>query len=495
MCFPTSPISSRLKLSVKTKLMVVTGFLMTAVLVLVMALVSNNMAHVIEDETRKRGVAIAQLFGTANFVHLQSSYWLPVQQNARTAKSENNLSYVVVYDSRQRLIAHTEDENLVYPTPTDPEMRRLLAADSLLFRTLLLSDGSPVFDILLPVNMPNQPNRWGTVQIGISAENMYRSIRDTQLHLLQIGLFTLVLGLLGALVLAARLTKPLARLQQGSLRAAAGDLSSRIEVRSGDEMEALAENFNFMMDQIKQHQDERVRSEKLAAVGYMVNTIVHDCRTPITVIKGFASVLQEFQISAEQQRECLDFINFEVGRMERMLDEILQYAADRKTELKLEVEALDEFARDCCVEIEILLKHTAIEFSSQLNSGALVRIDRDKLRRAVLNIAGNAREALKGNGSIRLTTAHEEGQATIQVSDTGSGISPELQQKIFDPFFTHGKSGGFGLGMSITQKIVRDHAGKIQLESSLGKGTTFTIRIPVAEAHGRTTAAVGGSLQ
>lgn len=473
--------------------MLVIGLLMTAVLGVVMALVSHNMGRVIEDETRKRGIAIAQLFGATNLAHLQNAYWRPVQQNAHTAKSENDLAYVIVYDKEKRVIAHTEDENLIHPAPTDPEVLGLLAADSLLFRRTPLASDTRVFDILLPVNMQGYPNRWGTVQIGISAEHMYRSIRDTQLHLLQTGLFCLVLGLLGAAVLAARLTKPLLKLKEGSLRAATGDLSSRIEVHSGDEMEALAENFNFMMDQIKQHHEERLRSEKLAAVGFMVNTIVHDCRTPITVIKGFASVMQEFQISAEQQRECLDFINFEVGRMERMLDEILQYATDKKSQLKLEEAPLDEFARECCIEIEILLKHTEIQFSSDLNSGAWVRIDRDKLRRAVLNIAANAREALQGKGSICVATTRENGQAVIRVTDTGSGIAEEVKQKIFDPFFTHGKSHGFGLGMSITQKIVRDHSGGIQLESTIGKGTTFSIRIPLVEAVGKTIGAAGST--
>ncbi|MCI0417735.1 MAG: HAMP domain-containing histidine kinase, partial [Acidobacteria bacterium] len=379
--------------------------------------------------------------------------------------------------------------------PSDPETRNLLANNSMLFREIQAESRNgaapqKVFDTLLPVNSPESPRPWGTVRIGIAADDMHRYLRDTQVHILQIGLLSLVLGLLGAAFLAARITTPIVRLKEGSLRAASGDLSSRIDVQSGDELEALANNFNFMMDQIRQHQEERIRAEKLAAVGYMVNTIVHDCRTPITVIKGFASVLQEFQTSAEQQRKCLDFIHFEVGRMERMLDEILQYAIDRKTSLSFQEEPFDDFAQECCTEIEVLLKHTQIQFSSKLDCKVAVRMDKDKLRRAILNIAANAREALKGAGEICVRTEQADGQAVIHVADTGTGIPAELKSKIFEPFFTHGKSlSGFGLGMSITRKIIADHSGRIDLESEVGKGTIFSIRLPLAENHPRASAA------
>ena len=106
-------------------------------------------------------------------------------------------------------------------------------------------------------------------------------------------------------------------------------------------------------------------------------------------------MLQEFETSPAQQREYLDFIQFEVDRMERMLDEILQYAVERKTSLVFHEESLDDFVKECCTEIKVLLKTTQIQLSSDLRCDALVRVDRDKLRRAILNLAANAREALE----------------------------------------------------------------------------------------------------
>jgi len=485
------------RLGLRTKLMLLTSLGMLFVVSTVVALVSRNMRHVIEDETRKRSLAIAKSFGATNLEFVKLYSWYSVQQNARLARNDNELAYLVVYNKEGLRVADTEDPYLLFPVPAAPEVRSFLAQGSVLFREIEFRNSDTksserVFDTLVPITSGDSPRPWATVRIGIATAPMVRSLQDTQLHILQIGLFSLLIGLLGAAFLGARITTPIIRLKEGSLRAASGDLSSTIQVHSGDELEALAQNFNYMIAQIKQHQEERIRAEKLAAVGYMVNTVVHDCRTPITVIKGFASVLQEFQTSPAQQREYLDFIQFEVDRMERMLDEILQYAVDRKTSLVFHEEPLDDFVKECCTEIKVLLKTTQIQLSTDLRCNALVRIDRDKLRRAILNLAANAREALKGEGEIRVKTESLDGQAVIHVEDTGSGIPEDLREKIFEPFFTQGKSlKGFGLGMSITQRIVADHSGKIELQSEVGKGTTFSIWLPAAAANPRANAAAG----
>ena len=482
------------QLGLRAKLMLLTTGVMLFVVAMVVIFVSWNMRSVIEDETLKRSLAIATSFGASNRESIRAYSWFRVQQNANAAKSDNGLAYLVVYNKEGLRVADTEDPQVLTPLPAEPSVRSLLAQASVLSREIKFTPGAGgeseiVFDTFVPIAPDDSPRPWATVRIGIATASRDSTVRETQLHILQIGLLALLLGLLGAAFLGTRITTPIVRLKEGSLRAAAGDLSSIIEVHSGDELEALAKNFNYMMAQIKQHQEERIRAEKLAAVGYMVNTVVHDCRTPIAVIKGFASVMQEFETSPAQQREYLDFIEFEVDRMERMLDEILQYAVERKTSLVFQEEHLDDFVRECCTEIKILLRTTQIQLSSDLRSDALVRVDRDKLRRAILNLVANAREALKGEGEIRLKTESINGHAIIHVEDTGSGIPEEIRAKIFEPFFTHGKSlKGFGLGMSITQRIITDHAGRIELQSESGKGTTFSIWLPLAVASPRASA-------
>lgn len=473
--------------------MLLTSCVMLLVVSTVVILVSRNMRHVIRDETLRRSLAIGKAFGAADLEAFRLYNWFPVQQRAKIARNDNELSFLAVYTKEGQRAADTDDPSLLYPVPASPEILPVITQALVVTREIEYSPApgvfEKVFDTFVPILADDSSRPWATVRIGISTEPLLRTLRSTQIHILQVGALSLLVGLLGATFLGARITTPIVRLKQGSLRAAAGDLSSKIEVRSGDELEALAENFNYMMAQIKQHQEERIRAEKLAAVGYMVNTVVHNCRTPIAVIKGFASILQEFQNSPAQQQEYLNFIQSEVDRMERMLDEILQYATERKTSLVFREESLDVFLSDCCTEIEVLLRTTHIRLSRDLACGAIVRIDRDKLRRAVLNLAANAREALKGEGEIQVKAELVGGRALIHVQDTGSGIPEELRDKIFEPFFTHGKSlKGFGLGMSITQRIVADHAGTIELRTELGQGTVFSIWLPLAAPTPRANA-------
>lgn len=480
------PYHPRLKL--RTQLMLLTGLLVGLIILLVMVLVNRNTRRLIREETQQHGIAIAQLFGATNLNHLKFYDSESVQQNAPIAKTENGLLYLIVYNKEGLTVVHTEDPTLVLATDPSREAIESIKAESPLIRELEVRSGplgvpQRAFDISVPVKTSESPGRWGTVRIGISPNHMNQSLAEMRSQILQIGLIALFFGLLGALILAERIGAPISKLMTGSLRAAGGDLSHRIEVHSGDELEGLATNFNYMMDQIRLNQEERIKSERMAAVGQMVNAIVHDCRTPITVIKGFASVLKDFELSHEKKEECLDFIDFEVERMEKMLEEILQFARSQKTPMVLENHHCDQFIRECAIEIGALLNDTHIQLSQDLQCDSVARMDRDKLRRAILNIAANAKEALKGRGELRITTRSSQSHVIIMVADSGAGIPEDIRKRVFDPFFTHGKPGGFGLGMSITKAIIDGHSGTISLESEPGKGTVFSIQIPLAESR------------
>ncbi|MEW5978727.1 MAG: ATP-binding protein [Acidobacteriota bacterium] len=472
-------------LTLRMKLLFLTSLLVVLTVLLLAGLLHRSTRRMVTEETWKRGMVAARLFGATNLNHLKSYYSLAIVQNAKAAKRENDLQYLIVYDKEGRIVAHTERDDPASLTNQTLDQESV-AATSPLYRELDGFDGhatpSPaVLDISVPILTSEAPGKWGTVRLGIATTSLSQALQTTQIRILQIGLLVLALGILGSVVLAARITNPISKLVEGSLKAAGGDLSQQIRIRTGDELEGLAANFNYMIREIRRQQDERVRAEKLAAVGYMVNTIVHDCRTPMTVIKGFASVLREFRLPPDQQKECLDFIDFELERMERMIEEVLEFATNKKSQIKLATCSLNAFLEGCGREVAALFRSTTVELEQALGEDAWVQIDQDRLRRAILNIAANAKEAFQNSGVFRISTEATNGKVRICLSDTAGGIPENLREKLFDPFFTHGKTSGFGLGMSITKRIVEDHAGTISLESQVGVGTRFAIELPVAQ--------------
>jgi signal transduction histidine kinase len=477
-------------LNLRTKLLLGTGSLVALVTVMVVVFVSRDMQLLIREETRIRGFAIAQLFGATNLNQLKNYDFWPIQQNANRAKSENDLIYVVVYDKEGRIAADTENPALVSLNAANQQGRRQEGPGVRQFLEVngSLGDIAPeaplgrFFVVTLPLVTAESPGYWGTIQLGISAEHMYQYIRRTQLQILEIGLLSMLIGIAGALLLSNRISKPLSRLLEGVLFASSGDLTHRIKANSGDELETLSNSFNSMMDQIQLHQESRIQNEKIIAVGHMVNTILHDCRTPVTVIKGYASLLKDYEVPKKETKTCLDFISYEVERIERMLEEILSFSMGKRPVMNLREVVVDEFLEDCGREVLALLRGSGIDFSQELQCPYRVLMDSDRFRRAVLNIAANAKDALKGTGRFSIRSFFEGQFGIVLLKDNGPGIPLSLKDRIFEPFFTHGKPLGIGLGMAITKKIIEEHSGTVEVDTGTGIGTTFTIRLPLIQS-------------
>jgi signal transduction histidine kinase len=448
---------------------------------------SYHTRRIILEDTEKRGISMAKLFGDANLNYLKSYNFQGIQQNALTVKTENHLSYLIVYNKEGLIAAHTAQPSFLTSRATGLDELAAMHSNSPYCRELDLHEANSLpfgqtLDCFVPLKTADLSGFWGTIRLGISVEEMENRIREVQIQVLEICLVSLVASVIGSAYLAKRITTPIDNLVKGAQIASSGDLSYRIHIHTHDELESLANDFNHMLEQLSIQQEEKIRSEKLAAVGTMVNTIVHDCRTPIAVIKGFSSLLVDFSLPPANQQECLGLINFEVERMERMMDELLQYSTEKKVPLHLEAKKTDDFMRECLAEIRVLFRGTTVEIVENINSKSLINIDQDKFRRAILNIVANARDALKGRGSLTLKTGDCGTSSMISIADTAGGIPESVQIHIFDPFFTHGKKSGFGLGMAITKKIIEDHGGEITLKSQLGVGTEFEIRLPVLDS-------------
>jgi len=224
--------------------------------------------------------------------------------------------------------------------------------------------------------------------------------------------------------------------------------------------------------------EERLRSERLSTIGRMIATIVHDFRNPMTAIKGYGGLLEE-DVPAERRRQYARLVMEEMDRMGGMIDEILEFTRGERATLRPRPVTVAALADAVERVVTPELKSRGVSFRRDLGFDGELIVDVDRLTRALLNFVGNALDAMPDGGTLTLTSRRAEGRVELVVSDTGVGIPEELQPRLFEPFFTHGKPRGLGLGMSIARKIVEEHGGEVRLESRAGEGTRVTVQMPL----------------
>jgi signal transduction histidine kinase len=231
---------------------------------------------------------------------------------------------------------------------------------------------------------------------------------------------------------------------------------------------------------------ELVATERMAALGTMAGMLAHDFRTPMTVIRGYAELIRAEATSPEMKNRAQLVIEM-VDRLDRMTRESMDFArtggalARRRVGLR---ELLEEMAGGLGRELPGLAVEAAIDVPPE----TMATLDTDKLRRAVFNIAANARDAMKGAGRLHvhaaLEAARAEGpQLVLLLADEGPGVAASIRDHLFEPFVTEGKKGGTGLGLAVARRFVEEQGGTVELlEASPfgGTGAAFRIRLPLS---------------
>ncbi len=227
-------------------------------------------------------------------------------------------------------------------------------------------------------------------------------------------------------------------------------------------------------------EDRVLQSERLAAVGNTVTHIAHEIKNPLLIIGGFARQLQKIPGLDDKAQKKLGIIAEEVSHLEEMVAEMREFIRRPTPQKRLGPlgAALDnvlELFRDTFAEKQIRV-HRVEE-----TPVPEVSFDPQQLHQVLINLLKNAMEAMPGGGEITITSRVKGPNAEISIADTGEGIPPEVAAKIFQPYFTT-KEKGTGLGLAICQGIIHEHGGDIVVASAPGRGTTFTIRLPLAAA-------------
>lgn len=295
------------------------------------------------------------------------------------------------------------------------------------------------------------------------------------------GVFVLALGTMVYFI--TRILRPLSDLAATCARISSGQLDE-VEVRPGSgEIQALEYTFNRMVTSLREKEKIEAnlrQAQRLSAIGNLAAGVAHDVRNPLNAIKLLSShtidTLEDVPEAGSAIRQ-LQTIRSEVNRLEEIVSSFLSLARER--ELQLEPSRIDSLLEECLHLVRKDAEARGIRLAAELRAGDLsLLVDSKHLTRAVLNVLINALEVCPRNGRVRLFSRVTDSACEIEIRDDGPGMSKEVAERAFEPYFTT-KNTGTGLGLSITRGIVEEHGGAVRLSSMPGQGSQVLITLPV----------------
>jgi signal transduction histidine kinase len=316
------------------------------------------------------------------------------------------------------------------------------------------------------------------------------SIQETERHrvLMIAGAGAVAICGVVIVVLASTIQKPMIELQEQMERVGEGDLGATVSfAKRNDEIGDLGRNFNRMVQQLREsreeiehlHRTQMSRAEHFATLGELATGLAHEIRNPLAGIAGVIEIVSRDLPTSSPAKAVVKDVKEEVTQINRILTDLLDTARPRRPEMILcDLNATVEHAV-MLVRQQILTKPIQIEFTPIAGLNA-VEHDTDQIHQVLLNLLLNSVQAIEGPGLVRIAVFEQGKTAVVTVTDTGHGIAAEHLPNIFRPFYTT-KGTGTGLGLSLARRIVEAHRGQISVESHLGKGTTFSIILPLRQ--------------
>jgi two-component system, NtrC family, sensor kinase len=292
---------------------------------------------------------------------------------------------------------------------------------------------------------------------------------------------------------------PVRLLQRGVRRVARGSFDYKIELNTGDEMQDLAEAFNEMTakisltyadleQQVQERSRQLVRSERLAGVGFLAAGVAHEINNPLASI-AFCSEALENRLAGflngsdnpdhRVVSNYLKMIQEEAFRCKSITEKLLDFS--RCNDIKRERTDLASLVQGVVDMIRHIGKYRGKAILFHPKEAVMAHVDSQEIKQVVLNLVVNALDSMDAGGTLRIDTRYSQGMAEVTFTDNGCGMTPEVLENIFEPFFTKRRVGkGTGLGLSITHRIVSQHQGEIMASSpGEGKGSTFKVRLPI----------------
>jgi two-component system NtrC family sensor kinase len=329
----------------------------------------------------------------------------------------------------------------------------------------------------------------GQAVLGVMGLTVPLSRIDAQLaeHRARIWASSLVAIVLVCAVVLFMLRRLVSRrirgLVEGTRLVASGKLEHRIADLGNDELGALAASFNRMTETLQETRGQLLQSERLASLGRLSAGIAHEINNPLTGVLLCGSTVLDDLPADDPRREHLQVVVQETTRCRDIIRSLLDFARQRvpqKSAVRV-AEVVDRAVR--IVRNQASIGHIEIHYTPPAECTVPpLFVDAGQIQQVLLNLLLNAVDAMSRGGTIMISCSEVDGGfAELRVTDTGVGIPPENLSRLFEPFFSTKGVKGNGLGLAVSWGIVEQHGGTLRVESEVGRGTTFFVRLPLAQ--------------
>jgi len=416
------------------------------------------------------------------------------------ANKDEDIIYAIIQDPQGKTLT-SQYASINYRLPRVKTLLSGLARDSELPEVIeAIQKKEAVFTVSVPIMAGTDV--LGKVSIGMSEYMINQEIKKTITYILALNLTAMfTLGAILFFAFKRIIFNPITELVQATSRLARGDLTTKVVASGGGEIRILIDSFNQMAEnlgartsELLEAQEELVRKEKLAILGQLSGSVGHELRNPLGVMSNAVYYLKMVLSDADQTtKEYLEIIKQEIDNSLRIISDLLDFARTKPPQRQslAAKELVRQSLKRCSIPENVIVTVDIPEALPSLN------VDPPQMGQVLTNFITNAVQAMPEGGALRIAArfagagiapakpgclegAPPQFFVEISVTDTGTGISPENREKLFQPLFTT-KTKGIGLGLVVCKNLVAANGGRIEVESEPGHETTFTVCLPAIE--------------
>jgi two-component system, OmpR family, sensor kinase len=450
--------------------------LLAIILILFSVLLNFFLAKRLHESVDNSLTVSATVVATSATMRLRNSPLPGLNQLFEQFMNQGNLNkFYRIYDgsgnvgSRSKNISASQ-----FPLSQNAYAEALEGRNS--YETFKVGAQQPIRVITMPILLEGK--LINLVQVGTSLEAVQETLRNLKIFLFTAVPSVLILAALFARFMARRALKPISRIIDTAREIGQGqELSKRIPVlKIKDELGQLALTFNEMMNRLE---------NSFAQMRQFSSDASHELRTPLTVLKGQNELVLSKQRKLEEYQEVISSNLEEINYMSKVLEDLFVLSKSDENQVNLDCKPVDlrALVEEVCKHAEVLAEEKNINIVIAFLEPAEVKGDEVRLRQMVWNVLQNGIKYTQRGGELKIALENEDEFVLLSIQDTGIGIPEEDLPLIFNRFYRVDKArtrdeGGSGLGLSICKQIAETHKGKIEVESKLGVGTRFKIRLP-----------------